>query len=42
MAAPQVTGATVLIKQKYPWMTNDNLRTTLLTTATDLRAKGIA
>ncbi|WP_287953844.1 S8 family serine peptidase [Snodgrassella sp.] len=41
IAAPQVTGAAVLVKQKYPWMTNDNLRTTLLTTATDLGAKGV-
>ncbi|PIT23111.1 hypothetical protein BGI37_13310 [Snodgrassella alvi] len=41
LAAPQVTGAAVLVKQKYPWMTNDNLRTTLLTTATDLGAKGV-
>ena len=40
-AAPQVTGAAALVKQKYPWMSNDNLRTTLLTTATDLGAKGV-
>lgn len=41
IAAPQVTGAAALVKQKYPWMSNDNLRTTLLTTATDLGAKGV-
>ena len=40
-AAPQVSGAAALVKQKYPWMSNDNLRTTLLTTATDLGAKGV-
>lgn len=40
-SAPQVTAAAVLVKQKYPWMSNDNLRTTLLTTATDLGAKGV-
>ncbi|WP_338126762.1 S8 family serine peptidase [Snodgrassella communis] len=42
IVAPQVTGTAVLVKQKYPWMTNDNLRTTLLTTATELGAKGMA
>lgn len=41
LAAPQVTAAAALVLQKYPWMTNDNLRTTLLTTATDLGAKGV-
>lgn len=41
VAAPQVTAAASLIAQKYPWMTNDNLRTTILTTATDLGAKGV-
>ncbi|MDF7675407.1 S8 family serine peptidase [Neisseriaceae bacterium ESL0693] len=41
ISAPQVTAAAALIKQKYPWMGNDNLRTTLLTTATDLGAKGV-
>jgi autotransporter serine protease len=41
LAAPQVTAAAALVAQKYPWMTNDNLRTTILTTATDLGAKGV-
>lgn len=41
MAAPQVTAAAALVLQKYPWMTNDELRTTILTTATDLGAKGV-
>ena len=40
-SAPQVAAAAALVKQKYPWMTNNNLRTTLLTTATDLGAKGV-
>lgn len=40
-SAPQVTAAAALVQQKYPWMSNDNLRTTLLTTATDLGAKGV-
>ena len=40
-AAPMVTGAAALVQQKYPWMNNDNLRTTLLTTAQDLGAKGV-
>lgn len=41
IAAPQVTAAAALVAQKYPWMTNDNLRTTILTTATDLGSKGV-
>lgn len=32
-AAPRVSGTAALIKQKYPWASNDVLRTTLLTTA---------
>ncbi|MDO4434559.1 MAG: S8 family serine peptidase, partial [Alysiella sp.] len=40
-SAPQVAGAAALVQQKYPWMNNDNLRTTLLTTAQDLGAKGV-
>lgn len=40
-AAPQVSAAAALVSQKYPWMNNDNLRTTLLTTASDLGAKGV-
>ncbi|MEJ2896787.1 S8 family serine peptidase [Bordetella avium] len=40
-AAPQVTGAAALLLEKYPWMTNDNLRTTLLTTAADRGEIGV-
>lgn len=40
-SAPQVTGAAALLLEKYPWMSNDNLRTTLLTTATDLGERGV-
>ncbi len=35
-AAAVVTGAAALVSQKYPWMTGDNLRQTLLGTATSL------
>lgn len=35
-AAPRVAAAAALVKQKYPWASNDVLRTILLTTATDL------
>lgn len=35
MAAPIVTGAVALVAEKYPWMTNRNLVTTILTTATE-------
>lgn len=38
-AAPRVSGAAALIKQKYPWASNDMLRTTLLTTADDMGDK---
>lgn len=41
IAAPQVTAAVALVAQKYPWMSNENLKTTILTTATDLGAKGV-
>lgn len=41
VSAPQVTGTAALLLQKYPWMTNDNLRTTILTTAQDLGPKGV-
>ena len=34
MAAPMVSGAVALVAQKYPWMTNTNLATTILTTGT--------
>lgn len=33
MAAPMVTGAVALVAEQFPWMTNKNLATTLLTTA---------
>ncbi|WP_109842512.1 S8 family serine peptidase [Bordetella pseudohinzii] len=41
LAAPQVTGAAVLVQQRFPWMDNDNLRTTLLTTAKDKGRPGV-
>lgn len=34
MAAPHVTGAIGVVAEKYPWMTNKNLATTILTTGT--------
>lgn len=40
-AAPQVTGTAALLLQKYPWMSNDALRTTILTTAMDRGATGV-
>ena len=40
-AAPTVTGIAALVKEKYPWMTNENLKMTLLTTATDIGEKGV-
>ena len=40
-AAPAVSGAAALLKQKYPWASADFLRTTLLTTAEDLGAAGV-
>lgn len=39
-SAPIVTGTAALL-QRYPWMSNDNLRTTLLTTAQDIGAVGV-
>ena len=33
-AAPVVTGAIALVSQQFPWMTGDNLSTTILTTGT--------
>lgn len=33
MAAPVVTGAVALLAEQFPWMTNKNLATTILTTA---------
>lgn len=35
MAAPVVAGAVALVAEKYPWMTNRNLVTTILTTASE-------
>lgn len=40
-AAPQVTAAAALVAQAFPWMSNDQIRTTLLGTATDMGAKGV-
>ena len=40
-ATPTVTGIAALVKEKYPWMTNENLKMTLLTTATDIGEKGV-
>lgn len=34
MASPHVTGAVAVVAEKYPWMTNKNLATTILTTGT--------
>ena len=34
MAAPHVTGAVTVVAEKYPWMSNKNLATTILTTGT--------
>ncbi|MGL4766781.1 MAG: S8 family serine peptidase [Formosimonas sp.] len=39
-STPQVVGTAALLLEKYPWMSNNNLRTTILTTATDLGALG--
>lgn len=35
MASPIVAGAVALVAEKYPWMTNRNLVTTILTTASE-------
>ena len=40
-AAPMVSGIAALVKEKYTWMTNENLKMTLLTTATDIGEKGV-
>ena len=40
-AAPMVTGTAALLKQKYPWMTGDLIRQTILSTATDIGKKGV-
>ncbi len=41
LAAPQVSGAAALILQKFPWASADFLRTSLLTTATDIGDPGV-
>ena len=40
-AAPIVAGTAALIKEKYPWMTGDVIRQTILSTATDIGKKGV-
>lgn len=40
-AAPQVSGTVALVAQSYPWMTNDQIRHTILGTATDLGSPGV-
>lgn len=40
-ATPVVTGAAVLIKQKYPWMDGSLIRQTILSTADDIGAAGV-
>ncbi|WP_369716953.1 autotransporter domain-containing protein [Leptotrichia sp. HSP-536] len=40
-AAPIVTGTAALIKEKYPFMTGDLLRQTILSTATDIGTPGV-
>ena len=40
-SAPMVTGTAALLKQKYPWMTGDLIRQTILSTATDIGKKGV-
>ncbi|QSX76196.1 autotransporter domain-containing protein [Lysobacter arenosi] len=41
LAAPQISGAAALVWQAFPFFSNDNVRQTLLGTATDLGATGI-
>lgn len=40
-AAPQVSGTVALVAQAFPWMSNDQIRHTILGTATDLGAPGV-
>lgn len=40
-AAPQVSGAAALVWEAYPWMTNNQVRKTLLGTARDIGAPGV-
>ncbi|HVK50959.1 MAG TPA: S8 family serine peptidase, partial [Pseudoxanthomonas sp.] len=41
MAAPHVTGGLALLMERFPYMTNPQVRDVLLTTATDLGAPGV-
>ena len=41
LAAPLVSGAAALVWEAFPYFSNDNLRQTLLGTATDLGAPGV-
>ncbi|WGE54445.1 autotransporter domain-containing protein [Actinobacillus equuli subsp. equuli] len=40
-AAPAVTGTAALVKQKYPWMDGNLIKQSILTTATDIGARGV-
>lgn len=40
-SAPQVTAAAALTWQAFPWMTNDQVRQTILSTATDIGDPGV-
>lgn len=41
MATPHVTGALALLMERFPYLDNPQVRDVLLTTATDLGAKGV-
>lgn len=41
MAAPHVTGALALLMERFPYLSNPQIRDVLLTTATDLGAPGV-
>lgn len=41
MAAPHVTGGLALLMERFPYLTNPQIRDVLLTTATDLGAPGV-
>lgn len=41
MAAPHVTGALALLMERYPYLSNPQVRDVMLTTATDLGAAGV-
>lgn len=40
-ATPQVSAAVALVQQQFPWMSNNQVRHTLLGTANDLGAEGV-